>query len=941
MHKSFSFKGINRSTDLLLAQDGECLDVVNLRMSHGSLRPMPKPIAVAALQGKYSAVYYHGIAGCYIAVTADQDRILHFFDASWNRLVTDGKLLEYSQLRNVGSVEFLGNVACCFTTGGIYYLLFEDGNYRFLGMRPEIPSATITLTSKVENVVTENTYDTVGQADELENTWVYNEKGYIDEAISVLNKSRHYIDRALFRVALRLYDGSYINCSNVIYISDEEKGDGVGRDSYNLVSEAMSSDSPSKYKVYVRGFKVDFSFDTAELVNWRNLVVGIDLFSTASIMGKKSSYEGRVYKYDRYTAKPLDELWNDVATAAIYYKVAEYDIEGKLLYQVDDVSSVNLALQESLDSSAMPASYSRVDAHGSFVYNNRLHISSLREYLFPGYEPQAFLPVAGSTRDVDSMVVHTKIRTADGDFVVDRIYIPLRLGYDGYNYELPPLLSYPDSRACEMTLYLVMGSMVYRKVFPLQAHNHLNLAFYLHKWYSPFSVTQESQFANGGSAAAAPASDVLKIFGYQPGAYRVVYSSSMESWVYDGKSFPPEEYKSLRAFAVPRNVKDGDALLFTIERRTDDYSFKDIYNIPVDSTWDVVEHIPEVDGNSFVERPNVVKVSMVDNPFVFPASCTYSPSQGEVIGMSGNTTTMSQGQFGQFPLYLFCTDGIWAMQVDASGTLAYLSCHQVSREICMNGESICGVAGGVVFVGKQGVMLVSGNSVKKISVPMEQNTNPLTGVPRKLFMDIASLVSLDGDTGNDDFLSYIGESSVTYLHSHNELMVHNASRGYSYLCSFESGFWSRVSAGFTGRVHGSPDTMLFAVEGERTVVYAISDKVAGDNRVLLYTRPLLWGTKLPKRIMQLLLHCHVKPVQKPAGSVPLLACYMLCSNDGVHFKLIAGSEKNAECMDVQFPYFPTQSYKYYLFAIIGEMGEGSVVTAMEIDVSPAWNNKLR
>ena len=75
--------------------------------------------------------------------------------------------------------------------------------------------------------------------------------------------------------------------------------------------------------------------------------------------------------------------------------------------------------------------------------------------------------------------------------------------------------------------------------------------------------------------------------------------------------------------------------------------------------------------------------------------------------------------------------------------------------------------------------------------------------------------------------------------------------------------------------------------------------------------------------------------------MPMLACYMLCSNDGVHFKLISGSEKMEECRDVIFPYFPTQSYKYYLFAIVGEMGKGSSIAGIEVEVNPAWNNRLR
>ena len=594
MHKSFSFKGINRSSDLLLSMDGECLDVVNLRISNGSLRPMPKPVVTAELQGEYSALYTHTLTGCHVAVTADERRTLHFFDSGWKRLVVDGDVLEFAKLRDVIRVEFLGNIICCLTASGIYYLLFEKNGYRLLGERPAIPDLTITVTSKLENVVTESSYNSMTEADDIESSWSYNEKGYIDEAVYVLNRNGYYIDRALFRVALRLYDGSYINCSNVIYVSDEENGDGVARDEANLISEALTADASSKFKVYARGFKADFSFDTADLAAWRNIVVGIDIFSTASIMGKKCSLEGRARKFERYTAKTLDELWNEIANASLYYKVAEFDINGKLLHRVDDVSAANLALQEGYDSSLMPASLSRIVARASCVYNGRLHIGSLSECLFNGYDAYAFKPI-GNSFVVDSIVVHTRLRTVNGDFIVEKKCVAPKLGYDGYNYELPPLLSYPDSRACEMTIYVAVGGKTYKKEFPLQPHNYQNQAFYLHKWYSPYSVSQKSQFSSGGAAAIAPAYDVLKMFGYEVGEHKVVYSSSMQSWTYEGNRFPPEGYGSLRTFAVPRNVQDGDAIIFTIERSSNDFSFKDIYNIPVDSTWEVVDSVPEIE----------------------------------------------------------------------------------------------------------------------------------------------------------------------------------------------------------------------------------------------------------------------------------------------------------------------------------------------------------
>ena len=134
---------------------------------------------------------------------------------------------------------------------------------------------------------------------------------------------------------------------------------------------------------------------------------------------------------------------------------------------------------------------------------------------------------------------------------------------------------------------------------------------------------------------------------------------------------------------------------------------------------------------------------------------------------------------------------------------------------------------------------------------------------------------------------------------------------------------------------------MSVVENGATRIVALSEELCGDNKVLLFTRPQLWGTKLPKRVQQLLLHAYAEPPLQTTAGMPMLACYMLCSNDGVNFKLVAGSEKNAATRDVLFPYFPTQSYKYFLFAIVGEMGERSMLTAFELDVDVAWNNRLR
>jgi hypothetical protein len=237
------------------------------------------------------------------------------------------------------------------------YLIYRDGRYRLLGERPPMPVLEITTSAKLAQITTEVEFDS-SMDENIESSWRYNSKGYFDEAISVLNDTGYYVDRALFKYALRTFDGSYISISPAMYVSNEEFINSVGRDNYNLYSEALGS-SPSKYNVAVIGFKPEFRLTGLDLADWKNIVVGIDIFSTGSIMGKKvrtvrrrkrsSGSMGEYVTYDCYDETDFDRLCADIADARHYYRIAEYDIDGNLVEALDDVSQTSLALQQTLE----------------------------------------------------------------------------------------------------------------------------------------------------------------------------------------------------------------------------------------------------------------------------------------------------------------------------------------------------------------------------------------------------------------------------------------------------------------------------------------------------------------------------------------------------------------------------------------------------------------
>lgn len=146
-----------------------------------------------------------------------------------------------------------------------------------------------------------------------------------------------------------------------------------------------------------------------------------------------------------------------------------------------------------------------------------------------------------------------------------------------------------------------------------------------------------------------------------------------------------------------------------------------------------IENIKDIigfteDGTSRLVADNKVLVSELDNPFVFPEDKKIT-FQSKVIGIAVASTALSQGQFGQFPLYVFTEDGIWVMETAADGS--FVSQKPLSREVCTNPDSITSIDNAVVFVTDKGVMMIQGSQVMNISpymngrhyIPNESATN--------------------------------------------------------------------------------------------------------------------------------------------------------------------------------------------------------------------------
>ena len=65
---------------------------------------------------------------------------------------------------------------------------------------------------------------------------------------------------------------------------------------------------------------------------------------------------------------------------------------------------------------------------------------------------------------------------------------------------------------------------------------------------------------------------------------------------------------------------------------------------------------------------SVVKVSEAENPLIFPAKNSVQVGSSIINALAANTRPISEGQFGDAPLYAFTDEGVWVLMLGEEGT---------------------------------------------------------------------------------------------------------------------------------------------------------------------------------------------------------------------------------------------------------------------------------
>ncbi len=362
----------------------------------------------------------------------------------------------------------------------------------------------------------------------------------------------------------------------------------------------------------------------------------------------------------------------------------------------------------------------------------------------------------------------------------------------------------------------------------------------------------------------------------------------------------------------------------------------------------LTEEVPEfIEGNvpeSIISSANENKkipllnrlfTSEINNPFLFPVTGITTIGTGEIRGISSAARALSQGQFGQFPLYAFSTEGIWALEVNPN-TGGFTARQPISRDVVLNPESITQIDSAVLFATDRGIMHIAGSQVECISETIDSDFpfQPAT-LPHLLRLStVLSEIARSLNTSNPQqtilpFKDFIHACRMAYDYINQRIYIYSTSRPYAYVYSLKSRSWGFIASSFTGSLNSYPEAYAIASDpdGNRIVDLSRPDTEAPCPALLL-TRPLkLDGPDILKTVDTVITRGdfrrgHVRSILY--GSRDLRTWHPVWSS-----------------VDHSLRGFRGSPYKYFRLALLCDLQPDESISSASFQFSPRYTNSLR
>ena len=820
MQKSLSFsKGITASPSDLLADDTELTESVGLIFRDGEMHPIQNPVSVAHTTDKL--IFVHRTPDSETLVAYDPDRqVIHLLGRTPSGDTTGDAAIPVNA--DVRSVNAVGNTLVIATDSGLRYLLLKAGHYVSLGSELPKPSVSFStvysgstlslLTKKTqaadlgEIVNSQNVhalYDTDGKyvaefsvgldgSTPMKRFWPKDQRtddfqtaitGHVSLVQNLAKQKNLFLYPFFVRYALRLFDGSYARISAPVAVYPS-----VSRNGYvtpvswkdRKFSEDPTADSTFAYLAAT--FSLQCKISVPDIDQWQDIVKEVVVFATDDVMPWTGDAD-----YQFVIPADSDGFHH------LNYVASRYpDLSGS--------GRGDIATTITFSPDSFPARYTVMPK--AFKSEQEIIDQMLARTQF-------FKLFSVANTDIrQNAYIEAPIKTD----VLTNLMQQEQLPVDDY-YGWTSLVA-EDMYAYNKRINLFRAKRLpFRGFCDFTAYGPKRPAgseclFFVH-------IVSDTMNAWVKSDTAEHIPDVLNswFFYPDPNATELVIWDTAAS---AGQRIPLKRH----------NMLNGA------------YSFS---RLPLSDNFtpDSSLAVPVTDSSAYENLSSQIFTSVVNNPFVFQASGDNTVGTGSILALAANTEPISQGQFGQYPLIVFTTEGIYAMSVSDEGL--YSASYPISREVCNNPASVTPTGRLVFFTSSKGLMAVSGGTVSCLSSQLD-GRNP------SRFLSV----------GDGSFLNFLSGALLAYDYRDSLLHILNPDCAYEYVYSIPYATFAKAMLASTpvASVSAYPDTLIQLRDG--TVLSLAAKPSAADDTALydatFTTRPLKLGSSLQLKTIHRIVH---------------------------------------------------------------------------------------
>lgn len=840
-------------------EEGDCYSLVNMRHKQGALIPVPKRMIERELDRKYDLLFIHQINELerLIGVVVTNDKsVIYYIKADDSTIISEVDDV-------IVGIEQTGFLLVFVGKDDVYYARankeLDKDDYIYVGMLPDLP--IIQFRTRYNSAV-DVSLKWAGLLEGWNDNFLERAKAALYKGRDILrseNKTGAYMFSDFFwiRYAYRLYDGSVVKASAPILVASPYRyTPGTFYFNYktiNMLGETKVIDMVTSYGFGVIGLLPDDGPLLDDM--WKDFIVDIDIFVSKPIGA--ANIEAVIDNIKKSNYKPTESFSNISRLGEVEpAKIADMCMKESTLYHLktinpytDDYKELDakdkrkyflladdkddgrkyesIIMQEEM--SGIGSSTHKIGANVSYGYNKRLHIADTKTTLFDGYpigmERFDFLVIEKDIHNWEPRTTITDNITQPKEFNYYVTGYGLRRGYNGISYSgftTPPkegLMGYLAKIEIDTAAgreYVYKFSKTNNRIYLSAVVSYPDLRA---KHITLFALYDNDD-------------KVYEVFSH---GLNQEYNMGISYYINLDRMFNYEENENV--FIVDHGIapitwynKEGDKV-------STEYTKKSL-----------LELLDRYNKTKVVIRePNKIKVSEVDNPMAFSNASTYQVSNGTILNIATNAMRVSEGQFGQYPLYVFTTKGIYAMNVGGAEAV-YTTVHApISFDIPI-ARHLCSTNNGVAFVSERGIKFITGGQQVDLLTSAIETSNIDMNLELPVGLDKQFLIIQD----KEDFLDTLYKiDALAFDAVENEIVISIRDTDFNYVINLSNGTLWLSEENFHTVVKNSYPNLLVV---NNTDLINYKDKATNMAKVNFQLRPLAFGAsgikQLPRAILR-------------------------------------------------------------------------------------------